>query len=386
MDVELPADRDRTQVVAFVLVLARVGGLFVLAPVFSARALPRAGPRRRRARARARADARSRSAGRRCRPTRSTAAAPARQGGARRHRASPSRSAAIVAAVQSGPGLVDTLIGFSYAAIVDPFSSIQGGVLGQLYASSSPSSSSSRAAIQIMIAGLAGTYEVVPLTATPVVRALAAARGRRVRAGLRARARGRRARAHRARRRRRRARARRARGPQLNVFAVGLPAKILVGVAVVAASLPFVARPRQRRARERRRRRPHAIAQATGRRPMAGDKTEKATPKRREEARKKGQVARSAEISTAVVLLAGLARSPSSGRAARPGLRGGAARRARAGLETRRTPRTAGLAAIARWAMHSFVRRCGARRPRGARRHARPRRRPDAAAAHARRR
>ncbi len=39
---------------------------------------------------------------------------------------------------------------------------------------------------------------------------------------------------------------------------------------------------------------------------MAGEKTEKATPKKKEEARKKGQVARSADLGGAVVLLAGL--------------------------------------------------------------------------------
>ena len=38
-----------------------------------------------------------------------------------------------------------------------------------------------------------------------------------------------------------------------------------------------------------------------------GEKTEKATPKKREEARKKGTVARSADVNGAVVLLAGLA-------------------------------------------------------------------------------
>jgi FlhB HrpN YscU SpaS Family len=37
-----------------------------------------------------------------------------------------------------------------------------------------------------------------------------------------------------------------------------------------------------------------------------GDKTEKATPKRREEARKKGQVAKSPDLNGAVVLLASL--------------------------------------------------------------------------------
>ena len=40
---------------------------------------------------------------------------------------------------------------------------------------------------------------------------------------------------------------------------------------------------------------------------MAGDKTEKATPKRLDEARKKGQVARSMDVNGAVVLAAGLA-------------------------------------------------------------------------------
>jgi flagellar biosynthetic protein FlhB len=39
---------------------------------------------------------------------------------------------------------------------------------------------------------------------------------------------------------------------------------------------------------------------------MAGEKTEKATPKRREEARKKGQIARSADLNGSVIMLAGL--------------------------------------------------------------------------------
>ncbi|HBG09733.1 MAG TPA: flagellar biosynthesis protein FlhB, partial [Firmicutes bacterium] len=38
---------------------------------------------------------------------------------------------------------------------------------------------------------------------------------------------------------------------------------------------------------------------------FAGEKTEPATPRRREEARKKGQVAKSAEVSTAVMVLTG---------------------------------------------------------------------------------
>lgn len=38
---------------------------------------------------------------------------------------------------------------------------------------------------------------------------------------------------------------------------------------------------------------------------FAGEKTEPATPRRREEARKKGQVAKSAEVSTAFLVLTG---------------------------------------------------------------------------------
>ncbi|MCW3039501.1 MAG: flhB [Solirubrobacterales bacterium] len=49
---------------------------------------------------------------------------------------------------------------------------------------------------------------------------------------------------------------------------------------------------------------------------MAGEKSEKATPKRREEARKKGQVAKSSDLNGAVVLLAGLIALGSAGPAA----------------------------------------------------------------------
>ena len=51
---------------------------------------------------------------------------------------------------------------------------------------------------------------------------------------------------------------------------------------------------------------------------MAGERTEKATPKRRSEARKKGQVARSQEVNSTAVLLAAAAalgdRRPGDGR------------------------------------------------------------------------
>jgi flagellar biosynthetic protein FlhB len=49
---------------------------------------------------------------------------------------------------------------------------------------------------------------------------------------------------------------------------------------------------------------------------MAGEKTEKATPKRKEEARKKGQVAKSSDLGGSVILLAGLFALGSAGPAA----------------------------------------------------------------------
>src|SRR5213075_1475118 len=56
-------------------------------------------------------------------------------------------------------------------------------------------------------------------------------------------------------------------------------------------------------AADRRRRRPTLAEAGVA---MANDKTEKATPKKRAEARKKGQVARSADLNGAIVLLVGI--------------------------------------------------------------------------------
>jgi flagellar biosynthetic protein FliR len=227
------------QLVAYVLVLTRVGGLFVLAPIFSARALP--------------AQAKVIMAG---------ALALALTPLASRGQPIPADVAgmvalivkeaivglafafalsAIVAAVQTAAGLIDTMSGFSYASLVDPFTSIQGGVFGQLYSLFVAVVLVVTGGDQIMIAGLAGTFDVVPLTATPSFDSLGQLAldgfaqvfvlGLEVAApavialvvvdaalALVARA-----------------------APQLNMFSVGLPAKILVAVAVVMSSLPFVA-------------------------------------------------------------------------------------------------------------------------------------------------
>ena len=79
---------------------------------------------------------------------------------------------AIVAAVQMAAGLIDTMSGFSYASIVDPFTSIQGGIFGQLYSLFVAVVLVVTGGDQIMIAGLAGTFDVVPLTATPSMDAI----------------------------------------------------------------------------------------------------------------------------------------------------------------------------------------------------------------------
>jgi flagellar biosynthesis protein FliR len=149
--------------------------------------------------------------------------------------------AALFAAVQVAGSLLDTLIGFSFGALVDPVTGTNGGVLNQLYA-----------LIGVMIfvvingdawviQGLARSYDAIPLADSPAIGTLV--EGAQVAYsgifaaaieicapvliavvlcdvafGLVSRV-----------------------VPQLNVFAVGFPAKVTVGLVLVGASLPFVA-------------------------------------------------------------------------------------------------------------------------------------------------
>jgi flagellar biosynthesis protein FliR len=148
---------------------------------------------------------------------------------------------ALFAAVQVAGSLVDTFIGFSFGALVDPVTGTNGGVLNQLYA---------LVGVMIfvvingdawVIQGLARSYEAVPLADAPAIGTLVegaqvafsgifgaaieicapvllAATLTDVAFGLVSRV-----------------------MPQLNVFAVGFPAKVTVGLVIVGASLPFVA-------------------------------------------------------------------------------------------------------------------------------------------------
>ena len=149
--------------------------------------------------------------------------------------------AALFAAVQVAGGLLDTFIGFSFGALVDPVTGTNGGVLNQLYA---------LVGVMIFVAidgdawviqGLARSYEAVPLTSAPDIGTLVegaqlafsgifgaaiqicapvllAVVLSDVAFGLISKV-----------------------MPQLNVFAVGFPAKVTIGLVLVGATLPFVA-------------------------------------------------------------------------------------------------------------------------------------------------
>jgi len=148
---------------------------------------------------------------------------------------------ALFAAVAAAGALLDTLIGFSYGALVDPVSGNQSSVLSQLY---------SLVGILVFIAiggdawvvkGLHRTYDLVPLLEAPAIGSLVGGAQEAFAGvftsalqicapillalvitdaafGVVSRV-----------------------VPQLNVFAVGFPAKVLVGLTLVGVSLPFAA-------------------------------------------------------------------------------------------------------------------------------------------------
>jgi len=148
--------------------------------------------------------------------------------------------ALLFAAVSSAGALLDMLVGFSFGAIVDPLTGNQSAVLTQLYGLVALAVFVAIDGTSWVIGGLARTYDLVPVTAAPDVRSLAAgvvatfttifSSALQVAApvllalvitdvafGVVTRV-----------------------VPQLNVFAVGFPVKVVVGLLVVAASLPFV--------------------------------------------------------------------------------------------------------------------------------------------------
>jgi flagellar biosynthetic protein FliR len=148
--------------------------------------------------------------------------------------------AAMFAALQVAGALLDTLIGLSFGAIVDPVTGTQSSVLMQMYALFGVAILIAIGGDAWIIKGLARTYEAVPLLSTPAIGTMvegaqAAFSGIFVAAvmigapviialivtdaafGVVTRV-----------------------VPQMNVFAVGFPAKIIIGLVLLGATLPFV--------------------------------------------------------------------------------------------------------------------------------------------------
>ena len=148
---------------------------------------------------------------------------------------------ALFAALSVAGTFLDTTIGFSFGAVVDPISGASAAVLAQLYALIGVLIFIAIGGEAWVIQGLARTYELVPLEAYPALGSLTAGTvaafvGIFVAAiqvagpvllaliltdaafGMVSRV-----------------------VPQLNVFAVGFAAKIVVGLLVLAVTLPFMA-------------------------------------------------------------------------------------------------------------------------------------------------
>jgi flagellar biosynthetic protein FliR len=147
---------------------------------------------------------------------------------------------AMFAAMQAAGALLDTLIGFSFGAMVDPVTGTQSTVLSQMYALFGVAIFIAIGGDGWVVKGLARTYAAIPLTEAPAIGSMVqgaqtAFSGIFVAAfmigapvlialiivdaafGVVSRV-----------------------VPQLNVFAVGFPAKVIVGLVLIGASLPFV--------------------------------------------------------------------------------------------------------------------------------------------------
>jgi flagellar biosynthetic protein FliR len=149
--------------------------------------------------------------------------------------------ACLFAAVSAAGSLLDTSIGFSFGSLVDPVTNMQSGILSQVYGLVGVMVFVVIGGDAWVIRGLATTYETVPMTEMPNINLLTHGVHNAfadiflsaiavcapvllaviiVDAGFGVVSRV---------------------MPQLNVFAVGFPAKILVGFILIGVSLPFVA-------------------------------------------------------------------------------------------------------------------------------------------------
>jgi flagellar biosynthetic protein FliR len=147
----------------------------------------------------------------------------------------------LFAALSVAGTLIDTLIGFSFGAAVDPITGTQSTVLSQIYGLMGVMIFIAINGDALLIRGFAETFQLVPILETPALQQLldgaigsfvgifAAAIQicapvllalvlTDIAFGLVTKV-----------------------VPQLNVFSMGLPTKVVVGIVIMAASLPFVA-------------------------------------------------------------------------------------------------------------------------------------------------
>lgn len=236
---QILAQFGQNSVAGFLLVLGRIGPLFVLAPLFSSRSIP----------------ARAKGI---CAIGLTVAIAPLAVGNSAIPLDVMSFAelmlkeilvglifafalAALFAAISTAGAFVDTLIGFSYGALVDPVTGNQSSVLTQTYILVGIMVLIAIGGDQLMIKGLARSYDLVGLLdmpslsvmvsgalrafsqvflsalelAAPVVLAIVITDAA---FGIVSRV-----------------------VPQMNVFAVGFPAKVTVGLLIIGVSLPFAA-------------------------------------------------------------------------------------------------------------------------------------------------
>ena len=236
---QLVAEFGEQHVAAFFLVLARVGPLFLLAPLFSSKLIPA-----------------------RVRTVLAVGIAFGLTGIIKADGAVPLEAFAfgellfkevlvglayafsigtLFAAVTAAGSLLDTLIGFSYGSLVDPVTGNQSSVLANFYTLVSGAVFIAIGGDAWLVRGLVRTYDLVPLLKAPALGSLVGGAQRAfagvltsaleicapvllalvltdVAFGVVSRV-----------------------VPQLNVFAVGFPAKVAVGLTLIGVSLPFVA-------------------------------------------------------------------------------------------------------------------------------------------------
>jgi flagellar biosynthetic protein FliR len=148
--------------------------------------------------------------------------------------------AAMFAALQAAGTLLDTLIGFSFGAIVDPVTGTQSAVIQQMYSLFGVAIFIAIGGDTWVIKGLSRTYDSVPLLDAPAIGTMVqgaqvAFSGIFISAfmigapviialiivdaafGIVSKV-----------------------VPQMNIFAVGFPAKMIIGLTLIGATLPFV--------------------------------------------------------------------------------------------------------------------------------------------------